>query len=796
MDSNLPEAVEIWRTDLGLLPVPLLATTQSRGAYVLLNGTRGSFCLEIAPSPSASVDRRSEAWSANVGHFVTISGNEVIVERWDQQPGISQRFQLSEVQKNLAPFHAKLERFNPSADFSVIAHALRVFRSLRAALEPSIDGSQALQSFLYLIAATADREERGQVDLEAWGLDSFNLNLALTIPEHTWRDLRSELAHGLKLHALKPDFRILLRHASGPLFQEAHYLAQFPFRNQPMLPELGIVPKPVTVIPKTNTVGLHFTPPTLVRTIVEESLAEFSGRSSEIFIFDPACGSGEFLREAIRQLRLGGFRESITVTGWDASEAACAMARFSLSWETRNSTNVQYEIHKCDALDENWPRANLILMNPPFLSVKNLSNAQKDQIRNILGEHARGRYDMSSAFIWKSATSLHDGGVLATVLPASFLEGESFAPIRGALARRLKPRLIARLGSQEIFQQATVDSGIYIATREQTTAIATAVWADHRLSSSYAALRELRRMRLAKNKAKVVVRDGFSIFPNQEIGIDDSGWAPRPFRQWRLWRRATKLPRVTDCFTVRQGALTGLNRAFLVSDDHWNDLPATERPFFRPAVLNESIAAGRVRRVAHVFYPCGDYQITSELQLRKLVPRFFSEHLEPYKKPLKQRKLSKDTNWWELTRHRSWQEKPILKLVSTYFGKKGSFAWDEGGDYVVVQGYAWLIKGLGGTLSREIWLAYLALINSDLFEALLSATSDNVGGGQWNLSIRYVRHLPIPKLDPEAALTQQLARLGQVIHLNGLDKLDQGASRELHKLCETAFGVKFSLDAG
>jgi hypothetical protein len=196
--------------------------------------------------------------------------------------------------------------------------------------------------------------------------------------------------------------------------------------------------------------------------------------------------------------------------------------------------------------------------------------------------------------------------------------------------------------------------------------------------------------------------------------------------------------------------------------------------------LNDSIRGGRLSADWYVFYPYGANTLDSENEVRRSVPTFFRERLRPQKNALLARRRIQEDRWWKLSEHRAWQRKPIPKIVSTYFGETGSFAWDGAGAFVVVQGYGWLPILRGDTgLGRTVWLAYLALLNSDVFSSLLAAHSNHVGGGQWNLSKRFVEKIPLPDLIPpfdrSADLLRDeraaLARLGSTIHDQGIDSL-------------------------
>ncbi|HYU31057.1 MAG TPA: class I SAM-dependent methyltransferase [Thermoanaerobaculia bacterium] len=525
--------------------------------------------------------------------------------------------------------------------------------------------------------------------------------------------------------------------------------------------------------------------------MVEEALRSLDDLSerSRLRLFDPACGSGEFLREVLRQLRLQAFPGQIALIGYDISPAACAMARFVLSWERRGmEERVSVRVVCCDSLsdEEEWPTdVDVVLMNPPFQSWPEIQEPWKAAMRRILGDLAKGRPDLATAFLWKAVASLTTKAVLGSVLPASFLDGEALRSLRGALGETLTPCLIARLGSHSLFHEARVDAALYIAGRGIGEETPLAVWADHRPSSVSTALRRLRRLRSRRLPSLAPDDgDGFSLYPLPGLGQGEGSWAPRAYRDMIRAQRATALPRVSDRFDVRQGAHTGLNRVFLLSKEDWGQrLQEPERQYFRPCVLNESIREGRLFDEAYVFYPYGAVSIRDEEELEQVVPTFLRERLEPNKKALLDRKPSDPERWWDLLRPRDWQARP--KIVSTYFGDAGSFAWDADGRFVVVQGYGWLPESKMG---RKHWLAYLALLNSEIFSSLLAAHSNHVGGGQWNLSKRFVAQVPLPDLGTvEASLLSALAALGARIHSDGLAELTTDERSRLTELADVVY---------
>jgi hypothetical protein len=783
--------VDTWRNALGLLPVPLFAVGSPDQRFVLLNGNRGNFCLDLEES-DAENQGRNYAWSSNVGHYVAVQGEHVEVQRWDRRRSALERYSYTSVRGNLEDFHAYLERDTPKQGVSVVSHAVGVFRRLRAVLGPTHSGTECLGVFLFLLACAADESGGGKANPSDWALSEKAIDRAAQIRDADWCALRAELLQGRANDGLVPNIALLLRHASGQLFQEAHYEAVF---GPGQLSLGGFLPESVRLTKKHLGTGVHFTPSALARTLVENALLGYVPAPDSLVVFDPACGSGEFLREVLRQLELSGYGGKLRLIGWDVSEAASEMAKFVLDWEKRNTQlNVDYEVSRRDSLVNEWPKnVDIILMNPPFASWQDMDRSMREVLSEVLGGLVAKRPDLSYAFLWKADSCLRPGGILGAVLPASILDGESAIRLRGKLAETMSPILVARLGNPLMFQGVMVDTALYVARkRKKGMAVGEttiAFWADHRPTSASGGLRSLRRSRLVSSSTYPIAGDGFSIYENPSLGRSQSSWAPRRYSSWVLLKSLSHLPRVGDLFDVKQGVISGCNKAFVLQKAELLKLPPEERNYFRPAVVNESIRQGCLADVAYIFYPYGSTRIENEHALRQSVGAYYASTLLPHKEKLISRPGIGQDEWWALTRPRDWQANRIPRLMSTYFGDSGSFAWDESGDYVICQGYAWLPKSKKALPIRAC-LAYLTILNSQLFSELLSATSNNVGGGQWNLSKRYVATIAIPDLlnrDSGSGVVERLGEIGEEIRSGRMDTVDR---RLLEETVRTLYGVE------
>lgn len=746
--------LDTWRVQLGLMPVTLFGEPDER-RHVLLNGSKGNFCLDLTDEPADEAAARSRAWSADVGHYVKVDARKVHVWRWDQARG--ETYDRSLVADNIIKFQAYLEERQPSRTESVVSHFISIYRQVRTSLGSGVTGPEALEAFLYLLATVgggADPNAAG----EHWTCLPQGRELARSIPAVEQDRFREQMVQVRADDQLKPIIPLVLRHASGRLFQEAHYLVEL----DAQLSLFGIAE--ARKLGRDAQSGAFFTPSPLVRTVVEEALkaCERPGPTERITILDPACGSAEFLREALRQLRMQGHIGPIRLVGWDISPAALTMAQFVLDWERSQSTlDVEVALEQCDALARpDWDvGARLVLMNPPFVSWQGMGDDQRQRVTDLLGPIASKRPDYASAFFYSAVAALPQGGVLGAVLPASLLDGESYVDLRAKVAQSLKPHLIARLGSHTLFADAMVDAALYVGAKADLGRPPLAVWSNHQADSASRALRRLRSIGPGSVEGLPVNPGDFSVYAAEHLGRDGGSWAPRSYTSYRLLQQMVGLPKAGTLFEVSQGIVTGLNAVYLATRDYVQGLPKSERKYFRPAVVNDSIVNGVLNDAMYVFYPYGPgLAIDSEDTLLKRLPTFASDRLIPNQAALRKRVRISPDRWWVLSSPREKLDAKGPKIVSTYFGDAGSFAWDAEGRYVVVQGYGWTPKVDAISGCEQ---AYIALLNHPLTNELLAGVANNLSGGQWNLSVRYINHLPLPKLLADEPLTEVLFGLGR-----------------------------------
>ena len=792
--DNIPTS---WAFRFGLASSPLFGERELAPAgshHVLLDGGFGSFALSVSPEPIWK-ERTSAnwSWSCNLPHHVTITDNAVAVVRWDKaQPEL---FTRDSVEKQIETFYSYLASDRVESNERVVDFMLDIYRSIRSLVaNTSMDDERSIDAFLAFLSKAIHRTSSPHIqppELLTGQTQDESEDLLRSLSQNGLEALFDEISDRRQsapsLH-LVPSLAI--RHAGSEIFQEAHFeLLRAP------APDLFGHIGPSKLRP-TARGGAHFTPPALARTVVEHTLAQVSHlrNRKKLRILDPACGSGAFLHEALRALQRANFCGHVTLVGRDTSSAAVSMAKFVLAnaiadWLPAGGCELQIEL--ADSLTARLPVADVVLMNPPFISWIALTSQQRSHMQEVLGGQLAGRGDYSMAFVTRALEALRLGGALGTLLPGSLLTLQAANDWRKSILDQADLRFIASLGDYSLFRYAQVQVSAIVLIKPgndaaESTNVTALVTGSHPEATG-TALRRLRRNR--GTDFKEISDDGWQLFQTNA-----SRFRHRP--TWRLVVPSTEMALnqlaesgrvapIGELFAVRQGVRTGMNSVFVLTAAQLKALNNPEKKWFRQASINDSIHHGTIRAGHYIFYPYDEdgLAITSEDQLTNELPTYFQRYLQPNRNRLSKRASivrSERLDWWGLSERRTWALDRSPRIVSKYFGGPGSFAVDCEASYIIVQGFAWMPKWtrasdddeqselLAFTLgSREVLAAYAAILNSDTFARLLRIYSQHVAGGQYDLSWRFVRHVPVPNVSALMAdertghVALALAEIGQ-----------------------------------
>ena len=722
-----------------------LAPHKAGERFIMLDGGYYEFCLDLDLENGTESEYNSYAWSSDVKNYIRVEGEDVTVYNWKSRRRDTMK--LSLVEQKFNQFLKIIYSTSVNSSDDVTPFLLGLFAQLRNMTQETTQPTEAM-NLLFKLLVSID-EDRLDADVcRRWNIIDTALPDGFDILVESIREGALQIT---------PNLDYILRHGSGRLFEVSHRTA-LSFNTQRDL--FGGFSSELTLADPTSYSSLHYTPRYLVRSVVENSLKQLDLTQASIRIFDPACGSGAFLQEALKQLRELDYPGKIEVIAFDNSEIAVSTTKFLLAYEQRKQWDAQqmtFNVQVCDSLISEWQDCDLLLMNPPYIAMEQIKDSEtKDAIWETLKDlKVRKRPNMAAAFLYKAVKALNGGGVLGTVLPSSLFLLEQYQSLREAIRAICDLCIVAKLGNFA-FTDALTDASILVAQKKAPTyRIPLTVWCKNQDGTPFNAIRGLRKMQYDNLSSRI--EEDYNIYTPLRFPVVGKTWNTIPMKDDRLVQLLTArvgagdLKPLSDVFSVKQGIITGIRDVFEVSDILYDSIPEKEKKLFRNVASSLTIEDGMIRRDCFIWYPYDKTGsiIKNEDQLRQY--EWAYNWLEPHKAELSQR--SGINNWWELTWPRTWQYVPSLHLCSKRFGDSSSFAIALPG-FVIKDGNVFLFNSENAI--KTDYYFYLAYFSSSTFEHLLSIYARTLMKG-YDLGNRNIKDIPIVDVTNNPSLRNTIA---------------------------------------
>lgn len=217
---------------------------------------------------------------------------------------------------------------------------------------------------------------------------------------------------------------------------------------------VGLVYEQLLGVDDRRRRGAHFTPPGLAQRLLEAAVSGWSEGLEACIdgsggrIVDPSCGGGVFIVSAARWLASVGVDPDAVVGrvgGVDIAPEAVAVSQLSLAlWLASKRPDTEPvavssvgEFIVGDALEVVWPKASLVVGNPPFLSQLNAPTsfgpAERSRLRDRFGS-ALGPYtDPAWLFLLAAVEATTVGGRIMLIQPTSLLSARDGTSVRERL---------------------------------------------------------------------------------------------------------------------------------------------------------------------------------------------------------------------------------------------------------------------------------------------------------------------------------------------------------------------------
>lgn len=720
-----------WAKTEGLLPIRLDPTVEGE-RYIMLNGGLQDFCLDITHEEISAEDSYSAAWSTNSKNYISIQKDSVHIFNWVLNN--HSKLPLKVVQDRFDQFLSIIKQNTYRTDEDITPFVINFFRQMRNLTCETHEPIEAL-GLLYKLLISL-KHDVNTIDCDKWDIND------VSIP-YQFDEIVDNFKSGVR--GITPNLDYILRHCSGPIFQEAHREVAF-FNPQRDL--FGGISSNLSFKSSRDAYSsIHYTPQYIARSIVENVLSNIDLTKPMLKILDPACGSGAFLVEVLKQLNEYNYSGDVIVNGWDISQSAVNTTRFLLKYEQTKVWNqrLKYVVLRVeDSLQHKWDSDyDIILMNPPFLSWELLKNdGQKDAVESSLrGVVLKRRPNQAAAFFYKACGSLSNNGVIGTVLPSSILLFDQYVDLRNRIMRNISICSVARLGNF-IFEDALTDVSFFIGVNSKIADPTKTIWCSNERGAAYLALKNWRKSRFSNSA--YVSGTNYSIYTPVIFPIIKNTWNVMPMKEEQFlsklmaWVKMGKLSTVGHIFSISQGLLSGRRNIFDITQMEYDALPDKEQLYYRPLIHSGSISKGCITTTKYIWFPydSNGLLINSEEELKLL--DFSWNRLIRYKSELEERKSVK--NWWELTRPRTWQFNPQFRLYSQRFGNHNSFGIGLRDDYVIAEGNAFTLSI--SKYVKDDYYFYLALFSSGTFERMLSIFSKRIMAG-YDLGKIQIMDIPI-----------------------------------------------------
>jgi len=150
--------------------------------------------------------------------------------------------------------------------------------------------------------------------------------------------------------------------------------------------------------------------------------------SASTTLLDPGCGEGEFIAGVLRWCAANG-KETPRILGIEQHPGRASEAK------RRFRSNPEVRIESADFLVPRQERFDLIIGNPPYVSLGHLSSEERASYRERY-QSARGRFDLYMLFFEQALRLLKPTGRLVFVTPEKFTYVESARALRRLLLER------------------------------------------------------------------------------------------------------------------------------------------------------------------------------------------------------------------------------------------------------------------------------------------------------------------------------------------------------------------------
>jgi adenine-specific DNA-methyltransferase len=482
-----------------------------------------------------------------------------------------------------------------------------------------------------------------------------------------------------------------------------------------------------------KNLGQVYTPIDIIDNMLNQ-LFELKKLSKDLKILDPSCGGGYFLIEAFIKIKKALNNEiddkyiiENMLYGVDIDEFSIFLTKAGIIFASKCS-DVNFNIFNLDYLTDaiNLDKFDIIVGNPPYVGHKNSSMEYKKILYETYSDVFYDKADISYCFFEKSHKLLKTDGIISFITSRYFMEALYADRMRTYIKNNFDLISLIDFSGKTVFKDAMVSPAIIT------------------LLNKFGNKNTFSYVKYTNN----TLTDKFAY---KQDKLKNTGWIILKDADEQLFNRIDEISNtfIKDICTIRQGIITGLDKAFIV-DEETVEKYEIESNLLKKWIKNSNITKASIKyNNLYLIY-------TNIIDCEQNYPNAIN-YLTFYKDRLQNRRecVKGYRKWYELQWGRAQSDFENPKIVFPYKASNNNFYYDENKYFCSADIY--FINNINRKIPLNYFLTYL---NSDIFEFYFKCRTKKVGS---NIYDYYPNKLNISKVFlPQENILQNISDLGKI----------------------------------